>query len=42
MSTKLNVIDADAHVIEQPATWSFIEEADRKYQPMIVKYDSGE
>jgi len=38
---KLNVIDADAHVIEQPYTWSFMEGDERKYEPMIVRFDSG-
>jgi predicted TIM-barrel fold metal-dependent hydrolase len=38
---KLNVIDADAHVIEQPYTWSFMEEDERKYEPMIVNFASG-
>ena len=38
---KLNVIDADAHVIEQPHTWSFMDEDERKYEPMIVKFASG-
>ncbi|MCZ6496933.1 MAG: amidohydrolase family protein [Alphaproteobacteria bacterium] len=38
---KLDVIDADAHVIEQPSTWSFMDEDERKYEPMIVKFESG-
>lgn len=39
---KLNVIDADAHVIEQPATWSYIEDEDREFTPTVVRYDSGQ
>ena len=38
---QLNVIDADAHVIEQPFTWSFMEGDERKYEPMIVNFGSG-
>ncbi len=38
---KFNVIDADAHVIEQPYTWTFLEEDERKYEPMIVNFASG-
>jgi predicted TIM-barrel fold metal-dependent hydrolase len=38
---KLKVIDADAHVIEQPYTWTFLEEDERKYEPMIVNFASG-
>jgi predicted TIM-barrel fold metal-dependent hydrolase len=38
---RLTTIDADAHVIEQPYTWSFMEEGDRAFLPMVVNYASG-
>ena len=34
-------IDADAHVLEQPRTWEFIEDADKALTPMIVTPLSG-
>ncbi len=37
----LRTIDADAHVLETPYTWEFMDEADRKYTPMIVAQTSG-
>ncbi len=30
-------IDSDAHVVESEHTWDFMEPADRKYRPVIVK-----
>jgi predicted TIM-barrel fold metal-dependent hydrolase len=39
---KLDVIDADAHVIEQPYTWSFLDEDDKHHTPMVVNYASGQ
>src|ERR1044071_6163326 len=30
-------IDADAHVVESEHTWDYIEKADQKYRPVIVK-----
>ena len=30
-------IDADAHVVESERTWDFIDKADQKYRPLIVK-----
>lgn len=39
---RLKTIDADAHVIEQPYTWSFMDEADKSFTPMIVNYTSGQ
>ena len=38
---RLKTIDADAHVIEQPYTWSFMENEDRAYLPMVVNFGSG-
>lgn len=34
-------IDADAHVIENPLTFEYIDEADKKLRPMIVQQISG-
>lgn len=34
-------IDADAHVIETPHTFSYIEEKDRKHTPMVVAQTAG-
>ena len=34
-------IDADAHVVESEHTWDYMEAADRKYRPVIVR-PSGE
>ena len=34
-------IDADAHVVESEHTWDYMDAADRKYRPVIVK-PSGE
>jgi predicted TIM-barrel fold metal-dependent hydrolase len=34
-------IDADAHVIETPHTFSYIEEKDQKHTPMVVTQTSG-
>ena len=30
-------IDSDAHVVETEHTWDFMEPADQKYRPLIVK-----
>ncbi|MGH7871613.1 MAG: amidohydrolase family protein, partial [Candidatus Binatia bacterium] len=30
-------IDADAHVVESERTWDYIDQADQKYRPLIVK-----
>ncbi len=38
----MGAIDADAHVLETPATWEFLAEEDRKYMPMIVSQTFGE
>ena len=35
------VIDADAHVIETPATWAHLSEAERQFEPMVVRHVSG-
>jgi predicted TIM-barrel fold metal-dependent hydrolase len=34
-------IDSDAHVLEQPRTWEFMEEHEKQYTPMIVTPISG-
>ena len=34
-------IDSDAHVIETPRTWEFMDEADRKYAPLLVTQSAG-
>ncbi len=31
------IIDADAHVVESERTWDYMDEADRKYRPIVVK-----
>jgi predicted TIM-barrel fold metal-dependent hydrolase len=35
------IVDADAHVIETPETWSYMSQAERKFEPMIVTRKSG-
>lgn len=37
----MRTIDSDAHVIETAATFSFMDEADRKYAPIVVEQTSG-
>ncbi|MBT4006435.1 MAG: amidohydrolase family protein [Rhodospirillales bacterium] len=37
----MTVIDADAHVIENEATWQYLSEADRQYQPMVLQQVDG-
>lgn len=32
----MGYVDADAHVIESPDTWSFISEADKRHVPILV------
>ena len=34
-------IDSDAHVIETPRTWEFMDEADRKYAPLLLTQSAG-
>ena len=34
-------IDSDAHVIETPQTWAYMDETDRKYAPMQVTQTEG-
>lgn len=34
-------IDSDAHVIETPRTWEFLDEADRKYAPLLLTQSAG-
>ena len=35
-------IDADAHVLESPRTWEFIDEKYRHHTPMVVTQMTGE
>ena len=37
----MTTIDADAHVLETPETWAFMDDADRQHLPMIVRQISG-
>ena len=30
-------IDADAHVVESEHTWDYMDKADQKYRPLIVR-----
>ena len=30
-------IDSDAHVVETEHTWDFMERADQKYRPVVVR-----
>ena len=34
--TKLQVIDADAHVIETERTWDYLEPAEQKFRPVLL------
>jgi aminocarboxymuconate-semialdehyde decarboxylase len=38
----MRTIDADAHVIETPRTFDFLEESERKYAPILVLGSGGE
>ncbi len=38
----MTVIDADAHVQETLYSWSFMDESERKYTPMVVAQVSGD
>ena len=38
----MTTIDADAHVLESPATWEFMDPEFKKYTPMVVTQQSGE
>ncbi|HSR55600.1 MAG TPA: amidohydrolase family protein [Alphaproteobacteria bacterium] len=38
----MTTIDSDAHVIETPATWAYMEGADRAHQPVTVSLPEGE
>ena len=33
----MSIIDADAHVVESEHTWDYMEPADQKYRPLVVK-----
>ena len=39
VQTKLQVIDADAHVVETEATWDYLEPAEAKYRPVMQPSD---
>lgn len=39
---RLNTIDADAHVIEQPSTWTYMTEDEDRFMPSIVVHASGQ
>ena len=32
---KVQVIDADAHVVETERTWDYLEPSEQKYRPML-------
>lgn len=34
-------VDSDAHVLETPATWAFLGEAERRFAPLIVRQVHG-
>ncbi len=38
---RLKTIDSDAHVIEQPRTWAFMEPDEQSFVPMVVSHVSG-
>lgn len=38
----MTTIDSDAHVIETPATWAYMQGADRAHQPVTVSLPEGE
>jgi predicted TIM-barrel fold metal-dependent hydrolase len=38
---KLATIDSDAHVLETPVTWSYLDASEKPFQPMVVDYASG-
>ena len=40
-AVRLKTINSDAHVIEQPHTWSFMDDSDRNFLPMVVNFGSG-
>ena len=37
----MGAVDADAHVVESPQTWSYLDEDDRRHLPMIVTQTFG-
>ena len=38
----MRTIDADAHVIETPQTFDFLDESERKYAPILVMGSGGD
>jgi predicted TIM-barrel fold metal-dependent hydrolase len=38
----MKTIDADAHVLEIPYSWEFIDEAEKAFTPMVVTYSAGQ
>ena len=37
----MGTIDADGHVIETPQTWSYLDEKDQRFSPMLLSYSAG-
>ena len=37
----MGAIDADAHVLESPETWAYIDDGESRHRPMIVSQTSG-
>jgi predicted TIM-barrel fold metal-dependent hydrolase len=38
----MKTIDADAHVLETPYSWDFMEESEKAFTPMVVTYAAGQ
>ncbi len=38
----MRTVDADAHVLETPYTWNFMDESESKFRPMIVAQTFGD
>jgi hypothetical protein len=34
----MEIIDADAHVVESERTWEFLDEADRQFAPQVMVF----
>jgi predicted TIM-barrel fold metal-dependent hydrolase len=41
MAQSLKTIDADAHVVETPLTFKFLEESEKKFTPLVTNQISG-
>ncbi len=35
IQTQVQVIDADAHVVETERTWDYLEPSEQKYRPLL-------